>query len=115
MTAIRRFFDRIPRRLRIAVDLALALALLLAGYIAAGCPAFGYESAFRRAEKAGMVGPSALMDCIWELSHEVTRLTKSTSARSAMKAMVLCSVTMRGHCATADPPSSVPSSRCCRF
>ena len=40
MTAIRRFFDRIPRKLRIAVDLALTLALLLACYVAAGCPAF---------------------------------------------------------------------------
>ena len=64
MTAIQRFFDRIPRRLRIAVDLALAMALLLAGYIAAGCPAFGDENEFRRAEKAGMVGPSTLLDWV---------------------------------------------------
>ncbi len=64
MRGVRRFFDRIPRRLRVAVDLTLAAALLLAGYVAAGCPAFGDEREFRRAEKAGMVGPSKLMDWV---------------------------------------------------
>jgi len=64
MRGIRRFFDRIPRWLRVAADLTLALALLLATYIAVGCPAFGYEGEFRRAEKAGMVGPSKLIDWV---------------------------------------------------
>ena len=64
MRGVRRFFDRIPRRLRVAVDLTLAAALLLALYVAAGCPAFGEENEFRRAEKAGMMGPSEIMDWV---------------------------------------------------
>ena len=64
MRGVRRFFDRIPCRLRVAVDLTLAAALLLALYVAAGSPAFGDENEFRRAEKAGMVGPSKLMDWV---------------------------------------------------
>ena len=62
MKGIRRFFDRIPRPLRFAFDLMLILALLVAWYVSAGCPALGGKTAeFRRAEKAGMVGPSKIL------------------------------------------------------
>ena len=62
MKGIRRFLDRVPRPLRFAVDAVLVLALLLAWYVSAGCPAPGGKTAeFRRAEKAGMVGPSEIL------------------------------------------------------
>jgi len=68
MKKLKRLFDRIPRIVRILIDLLLAVALLLCWYIAKGSPAFGEEAAFRRAEQAGMVGPSVLLDRLFTSS-----------------------------------------------
>ncbi len=62
MKGIRRLIDRVPRPLRFAADAFLVLALLLAWYVSAGCPSLGGKTAeFRRAEKAGMAGPSEIL------------------------------------------------------
>ncbi len=62
MKKLRQLLDRIPRPVRVFIDLLLIALLLQLHYIARGSPAFGEEARFRRAEKAGMVGPSELID-----------------------------------------------------
>ncbi len=59
---MRRFWRKIPRQLRFALDALLALALLTAAYVALGCPILGETAHFRRAEKANMMGPSKIID-----------------------------------------------------
>ena len=58
----KRASGRFPRKARIALDLLLTAVLLLIVYIAVGCPAFGEEAEFRRAEQAAMLGPSVILD-----------------------------------------------------
>ncbi len=62
MKKLRKALDRIPRKVRIGIDLLLAAALLLGVYIASDSPPWGVEASFRRAERAAMVGPSVLLD-----------------------------------------------------
>ena len=62
MKKLRNALDRIPRIVRIGIDLLLAAALLLGVYVAVDSPPWGEKAAFRRAEKAAMVGPSILLD-----------------------------------------------------
>ena len=62
MKKLKRLLARIPRPLRILVDLLLAAALLLGAAAARGFPFSGEEGHFRRAEQAAMVGPSRLLD-----------------------------------------------------
>lgn len=59
---MRRFWRKIPRQLRFALDALLALALLTAAYVALGCPILGETALFRRAEKANLMGPSKIID-----------------------------------------------------
>ena len=59
---MRRFWRKIPRQLRFALDALLALALLTAAYAALGCPILGETALFRRAEKANLMGPSKIID-----------------------------------------------------
>lgn len=68
MKQLRQALDRIPRIVRILIDLLLAAVLLLCWYIAKGSPAFGEEATFRRAEQAAMVGPSVLLDRLYTRS-----------------------------------------------
>ena len=53
---MRRFWRKIPRQLRFALDALLVLALLTAVYVALGCPILGETALFRRAEKANLMG-----------------------------------------------------------
>lgn len=54
-------FSRLPRKIRICLNiLAIALTVFLI-YIFAGSPAFTVAAAFRRAEKAQLVGPSEIL------------------------------------------------------
>jgi hypothetical protein len=59
---MRRFWRKIPRQLRFALDALLVLALLTAVYVAMGCPILGETALFRRAEKANLMGPSKIID-----------------------------------------------------
>ncbi|MBR5701846.1 MAG: hypothetical protein IKX47_05210 [Oscillospiraceae bacterium] len=59
---MRRFWRKISRPLRFALDALLALALLVAVYVALGCPILGETALFRRAEKANLMGPSKIID-----------------------------------------------------
>lgn len=62
MRKLRRALERIPRIARIGIDLLLSAVLLLGWYVASDCPLWGEEAAFRRAEKAALVGPSVPLD-----------------------------------------------------
>ena len=59
---MRRFWRKITRPLRFALDALLALALLTAVYVAMGCPFLGETALFRRTEKANLMGPSKIID-----------------------------------------------------
>lgn len=65
MKKLKRLLARIPRPLRIFVDLLLAAALFLGAAAVQGFPFSGEEGRFRRAEQAAMVGPSRLLDRIY--------------------------------------------------
>ena len=69
MKTLRQALDRIPRPVRVLVDLLLVALLLQVRYIARGSPPFGEEAAFRRAEQAAMVGPSVLLDRMFPSSE----------------------------------------------
>lgn len=62
MTRLKRALDRVPRKLRAAVDLLLAAALLLGSWCVLGCPGLGEEACFRLAEKAALAGPAEILD-----------------------------------------------------
>jgi hypothetical protein len=62
VTRRKRTLDRVPRKLRAAVDLLLAAALLLVCWCVFGCPGLGEETRFRLAEKAALAGPSEILD-----------------------------------------------------
>ena len=61
MRQIKRIWLRIPRKVRVLVNL-LAIAIVgLALYIFIGCPAFTAEQLYRRLEKSNMVGPAEIL------------------------------------------------------
>ena len=64
MNKLKRGSSRIPRKVRIVIDLFLILILLGVYYIALGSPLSGEEARFRRAEKAYLVGPSEILETI---------------------------------------------------
>ena len=64
MNKLKRGFSRVPRKVRIVIDLFLILILLGVYYIALGSPLSGEEARFRRAEKAYLVGPSEILETI---------------------------------------------------
>lgn len=55
---------RLPRPIRAAANILLILVLAFLFYYSLGCPAFTTEQAFRRAEKANLVGPSTIVDIL---------------------------------------------------
>ena len=59
---MKQLFQRIPRKHRFFLDLALTLLLLLAIAAVVGIPAVGDEVRFRRVEKASLAGPSEILD-----------------------------------------------------
>ena len=61
---MRRFWNKNPRRLRFFIDALLALILILSCLVALGCPPNGDLTRFRRAEKANLMGPSEILDCM---------------------------------------------------
>ena len=61
---MKQLFRRIPRKLRFFLDISLTLLLLLAIAAVVGIPTVGDEARFRRIEKAGLAGPSEILDLI---------------------------------------------------
>lgn len=55
------FFDKIPRKVQVAVNLPLVLLMAFLLYIFLGAKTFTTEHAFRRAEKRNMIGPSRIL------------------------------------------------------
>ena len=68
MKAIRRFWENIPRKARICLNLLAILVLLAVGYLLLGCPAFTPAQHYRRLEKANLVGPAEIIE-IAEISN----------------------------------------------
>ena len=65
MRKVLRLLHRIPKPLRIFLDLLLAALLFFAWFVARGGPHYGEEERFRRAEKANLVGPSEILDKLY--------------------------------------------------
>ena len=74
MKKLKRFRKSIPRKCRIAMNLAAAAVLLMFIYICFGCPAFTLEQQFRREEKAYLVGPSEIITTIELTNNEFDRM-----------------------------------------
>ena len=74
MKKLKRFWKNIPRKCRIALNLAAAAVLLMFTYICFGCPAFTLEQQFRREEKAYLLGPSEIITTIELTDNEFDRM-----------------------------------------
>ena len=74
MKKLKRFRRNIPRKCRIAMNLAAVLLLLMAVYVFGGCPTFTVEQQFRRTEKAYLMGPSEIIDVIELTGNEYDRM-----------------------------------------
>ena len=61
MKTLKEFLHRIPRPYRVLVNLILILCLAAAFYVSIGSPALSQVHAFRRAERANLVGPSTIL------------------------------------------------------
>lgn len=61
MRKLKNFWLNIPRSFRAVLNILLILLLLAAFYTSIGAPPLSAEHAFRRAEKANLVGPSNIL------------------------------------------------------
>lgn len=61
MIKLRKFWHRIPAKIRAIFNILSIGVCLLALYISLDTPAFSVEQAFRRAEKANLAGPSEIL------------------------------------------------------
>lgn len=64
MKTIKRFWQNIPRKVRIFMNILWILLLVFAAYILLGCPAFSPVQQFRRLEKANLVGPAQIIETV---------------------------------------------------
>lgn len=64
MKIIKSIIRRVPRSVKVTLNLSLFILLLLMGYIFCGCPAFSPQQQFRRAEKANLSGPAENLDTV---------------------------------------------------
>ncbi|MBO4938968.1 MAG: hypothetical protein J6C98_08245 [Oscillospiraceae bacterium] len=64
MKKLNRFWLRLPRKYRAAINLLATFWLLFGIYLLLECPAFTHEQKFRRMEKAEMVGPSYILTSV---------------------------------------------------
>lgn len=63
---VKNLFRRIPRPVKACSCAVIALLLTYILYVALGCPTLTMRQQFRRAEKANMVGPSEIVDIVYE-------------------------------------------------
>lgn len=61
MKKLIRFWQKLPAKNQAVIHLLTVLVLVWFIYVLLGCPAFTAKGAFRRAEKAAMVGPAAVI------------------------------------------------------
>lgn len=70
MKSIKNTWLRLPRHIRAAANILLVLVLVFLFYYSLGCPTFTTEQAFRRAEKANLVGPSTIVDILDQETYD---------------------------------------------
>lgn len=61
---MKRFWQRIPRKLRVCFNTLTIVLLIIAAYIFLDCPALTPVQQFRRLEKANLVGPSQIIEIV---------------------------------------------------
>ena len=61
MKKLKIYLQRLPAKTQVLLHLLTVLMLLSLIYVFLGCPAFTAKEAFRRAEKAAMVGPATII------------------------------------------------------
>jgi hypothetical protein len=61
MKKLIRFWQRLSAKTQVVIHLLTVAVLVWLIYMLLGCPPFSAEQAFRRAEKAAMVGPSTIL------------------------------------------------------
>lgn len=61
MKKLRILLSQLPRKVRICLNILVIAVTVFLIYVFAGCPAFTVSTAFRRAEKAQLVGPSEIL------------------------------------------------------
>lgn len=63
---LKNLINRIPRPVKACTCALIALILVMVLYIVWGCPTLTMKQDFRRAEKVHMVGPSEIVDIVYE-------------------------------------------------
>ena len=61
---MKRLWLKIPRKIRVFVNIIAIILLISAAYILLGCPALTPTQAFRRVEKSNLVGPAGIVEII---------------------------------------------------
>lgn len=79
-------FDKIPRKIQVAVNVLLILFFGLLLYILLDAPAFSLEHAFRRMEKRHMVGPSQILG----IEQMETTFADQLVVAKTEKGVILC-------------------------
>ena len=61
---MKRLWLKIPRKIRVFINILCIILLISAAYILLGCPALTPTQAFRRVEKSNLVGPAEIIEII---------------------------------------------------
>ena len=61
---MKRLWLKIPRKIRVFINIIGIILLISAAYILLGCPALTPTQAFRRVEKSNLVGPAEIIEII---------------------------------------------------
>ena len=61
---MKRLWLKIPRKIRVFINIIAIILLISAAYILLGCPALTPTQAFRRVEKSNLVGPAEIGEII---------------------------------------------------
>ena len=61
---MKRLWLKIPRKIRVFVNIIAIILLISAAYILLGCPALTPTQAFRRVEKSNLTGPAEIIEII---------------------------------------------------
>ena len=61
---MKRLWLKIPRKIRVFINIIAIILLITAAYILLGCPALTPTQAFRRVEKSNLTGPAEIIEII---------------------------------------------------